>query len=176
MKSYGLKFWKLSKFFQKISKFIQKSTHHTVNIKHMTIMNIILKIFGNVCKMWKIFGILTRAVDILNAKQTEQEKTFKISKRESIKLSPWSYLCSQMTPWLSISINCTPKCEIAKQTGRFTVWINDEWLGDDDVISAPFLSFWIDFLVDSVPRSSLMIVEPRYCEDEKFFMKIKSFC
>lgn len=66
-----------------------------------------------------------------------------------------------------MSMNWTPMWEIAKQTGRLPGWTSDEWLGDDDeTLRSPFLSFWIDFLVDSVPRSSFMTVDPRYFNEK----------
>lgn len=35
-------------------------------MEHVTIVNVVVKIFGNVCKMGQIFGVLARAVDILH--------------------------------------------------------------------------------------------------------------
>jgi len=50
-------------------------------------------------------------------------------------------------------MNCTPRNDIAKQTGRLlTVKLQPP----------PCFNFCIDFLVDSVPRNSLTIVDPKY--------------
>ncbi len=53
---------------------------------------------------------------------------------------------------------------MAKQTGRFEFFTScDEFTDDEfDKMRSPRFNFCIDFRVDSVPRSSLISVEPRY--------------
>jgi hypothetical protein len=53
--------------------------------------------------------------------------------------------------------NLTPRYDIARTMSGVAL----ASLMDDD-----FFSFWMDFLVDSVPLSSLTTVEPRYCDDQ----------
>ena len=56
---------------------------------------------------------------------------------------------------------------MAKHTGRLLLWNNfcaDGFDGDviDAAMRSPRLSFCIDLRVDSVPRNSFIIVEPKY--------------
>lgn len=47
-------------------------------------MNVVIKIFGNVCKVRQIFGILGRAVDVLNAMLANHSLTLNVDKLDAV--------------------------------------------------------------------------------------------
>lgn len=56
----------------------EEISHHTLDIEHMTIVGVVLKIFGDVSKVRQIFCVLTRAVNILHAMLTNNALTLDI--------------------------------------------------------------------------------------------------
>lgn len=82
--------------------------------------------------------------------------------------------CIQIFTCNSGSTNWTPRYEIKILTARFVLC--DVWFVSPAVAVTPpllliafkprifsfFFNFWMDFLVDSVPRNSFITVDPRY--------------
>lgn len=71
--------WKLRNFRQ-----FFKFSHHTVHMEHVTIVNVVLKIFGNVCKMGKIFGVLTRAINVLHTVLANHSLTVDVNELNTV--------------------------------------------------------------------------------------------
>lgn len=61
-----------------------RTTYHGLHIEDVTIVRVIVAIFGNVCKVWKIFSVLTGAIDIFNAVLTNHSLTFNVDELNSV--------------------------------------------------------------------------------------------
>lgn len=57
---------------------IDGSSHHALDIEHMTIVSVVLEIFGNVSKVRQVLGVLARTVDVLNAMLANDSLAFDV--------------------------------------------------------------------------------------------------